>query len=29
MTGDSAVAAYYDKLGEREPYRRHVRNGLP
>jgi glutathione S-transferase len=24
-----AVAAYYDKLGEREPYRRHVRNGLP
>jgi glutathione S-transferase len=25
----SAVAAYYDKLAERAPYRRHVRNGLP
>jgi glutathione S-transferase len=25
----SAVAAYYDKLGERAAYRRHVRNGLP
>jgi len=24
-----AVAAYYDRLGERPPYRRHVRNGLP
>ena len=24
-----AVAAYYDKLGQRPAYRRHVRNGLP
>ncbi len=24
-----AVAAYYDRLGERPAYRRHVRNGLP
>jgi glutathione S-transferase len=24
-----AVVAYYDLLGERSPYRRHVRNGLP
>ena len=24
-----AVAAYYDLLGERPAYRRHVRNGLP
>jgi glutathione S-transferase len=25
----AAVAAYYDQLGERAAYRRHVRNGLP
>ena len=25
----AAVAAYYDRLGERPAYRRHVRNGLP
>jgi glutathione S-transferase len=25
----AAVAAYYDRLGERAAYRRHVRNGLP
>jgi glutathione S-transferase len=24
-----AVAAYYDRLGSRPAYRRHVRNGLP
>lgn len=24
-----AVLAYYDRLGERPAYRRHVRNGLP
>ena len=25
----AAVSAYYDRLGERPAYRRHVRNGLP
>ena len=25
----ASLAAYYDLLGEREPYRRHGRNGLP